>query len=221
MTREGLGGGFKRVIRRGTGARSPRRRAPSPEGAAARMAPARRPAGARLLLVCAGLLAAAAGFVSPEPGEPAESRARQEPRPGNELPAENRAGPPARPPVRRRTPSGLGFPTRSARYPHPDLPEIPGRGGGTEGSAASRAETGAGPGVRLPNVRWKRVAGGAPGRRGECGRGPSARTGAGRANLGRDFGGSSAALRAKFHWLRVNRLFPGVGAEGSWEVGKM
>ncbi|XP_042851784.1 erythroferrone [Panthera tigris] len=62
------------------------------------MAPARRPAGARLLLVCAGLLAAAAGFVSPEPGEPAESRARQEPRPGNELPAENRAGPPARPP---------------------------------------------------------------------------------------------------------------------------
>ncbi|XP_040306270.1 erythroferrone [Herpailurus yagouaroundi] len=62
------------------------------------MAPARRPAGARLLLVCAGLLAAAAGFVSPEPGEPAESRARREPRPGNELPAENRAGPPARPP---------------------------------------------------------------------------------------------------------------------------
>ncbi|GAB5576131.1 adipolin isoform X4 [Prionailurus iriomotensis] len=62
------------------------------------MAPARRPAGARLLLVCAGLLAAAAGFVFPEPGEPAESRARQEPRPGNELPAENRAGPPARPP---------------------------------------------------------------------------------------------------------------------------
>ncbi|KAF3824001.1 erythroferrone [Mirounga leonina] len=65
------------------------------------MAPARRPAGARLLLVCAGLLAAAAGLGSPEPREPADSRARQQPGPGNELPAgpgERRAGPPARPP---------------------------------------------------------------------------------------------------------------------------
>ncbi|XP_070345366.1 erythroferrone isoform X6 [Equus asinus] len=66
------------------------------------MAPARRPAGARLLLVYAGLLAAtAAGLGSPEPGAPAGSRAREEPPPGNELPAgpgESRAGPAARPP---------------------------------------------------------------------------------------------------------------------------
>lgn len=68
------------------------------------MAPARRPAGARLLLVYAGLLAAAAGLGSPEPGAPSRSRARKEPPPGNELPrgpGESRAGPAARPPVRR------------------------------------------------------------------------------------------------------------------------
>ncbi|XP_054406044.1 erythroferrone isoform X2 [Pongo abelii] len=65
------------------------------------MAPARRPAGARLLLVYAGLLAAAAGLGSPEPGAPSRSRAREEPPPGNELPrgpGESRAGPAARPP---------------------------------------------------------------------------------------------------------------------------
>ncbi|XP_048200286.1 erythroferrone [Perognathus longimembris pacificus] len=43
------------------------------------MAPARRPAGARLLLACAALLAAAAGLGSPEPHSPARSRARREP----------------------------------------------------------------------------------------------------------------------------------------------
>ncbi|XP_021520750.2 erythroferrone [Aotus nancymaae] len=60
------------------------------------MAPARRPAGARLLLLYAGLLAAAAaGLGSPEPGAPSRSRAREEPPPGNELPrgpGESRAG---------------------------------------------------------------------------------------------------------------------------------
>ena len=86
------------------------------------MAPARRPAMARLLLVCAGMLAAAAGLGSPEPGEPADSRARQEPGPGNELPAgpgESRAGPPARPLVRSR-----GLPAR-ARSGHlgPQFPQ--------------------------------------------------------------------------------------------------
>ncbi|XP_009181726.1 erythroferrone [Papio anubis] len=63
------------------------------------MAPARRPAGARLLLVYAGLLAAAAGLGSPEPGAPSRSRTREEPSPGNELPwgpGESRAGPAAR-----------------------------------------------------------------------------------------------------------------------------
>ncbi|XP_030772281.1 erythroferrone isoform X2 [Rhinopithecus roxellana] len=63
------------------------------------MAPARRPAGARLLLVYAGLLAVAAGLGSPEPGAPSRSRAREEPSPGNELPwgpGESRAGPAAR-----------------------------------------------------------------------------------------------------------------------------
>ncbi|XP_012413865.1 erythroferrone [Trichechus manatus latirostris] len=50
------------------------------------MAPGRQPAGARPLLVCAGLLvavAAAAGLQSPQPGSPAP----QKPPPGNELPA--------------------------------------------------------------------------------------------------------------------------------------
>ncbi|XP_059249809.1 erythroferrone [Mustela nigripes] len=63
------------------------------------MAPARRPAGTRLLLVCAGLLAAAAGLRSSEPGEPVDGRNRPEPGLGNELPAgpgESRTGPPAR-----------------------------------------------------------------------------------------------------------------------------
>ncbi|XP_047399626.1 erythroferrone isoform X2 [Sciurus carolinensis] len=49
------------------------------------MAPARRPA-ARLLLLCAGLLATAAGLGAPEPGAPAGSPARPPP-PGAELPA--------------------------------------------------------------------------------------------------------------------------------------
>nr|XP_012611156.1 erythroferrone [Microcebus murinus] len=64
------------------------------------MASARRPAGARLLLVYAGLLAAAAGLGSSEPAAPQGSRAGEEPPPGNELPAgpgESRAGPAARP----------------------------------------------------------------------------------------------------------------------------
>uniref|UniRef100_A0A8C8YTZ9 Erythroferrone n=1 Tax=Prolemur simus TaxID=1328070 RepID=A0A8C8YTZ9_PROSS len=63
------------------------------------MASVRRRAGARLLLVYAGLLAAAGGLGSSEPAEPPGSRAREEPPPGNELPAgpgENRAGPAAR-----------------------------------------------------------------------------------------------------------------------------
>ncbi|XP_059023540.1 erythroferrone isoform X2 [Mustela lutreola] len=63
------------------------------------MAPARRPAGTRLLLVCAGLLAAAAGLRSSEPGELVDGRNRPEPGLGNELPAgpgESRTGPPAR-----------------------------------------------------------------------------------------------------------------------------
>uniref|UniRef100_A0A2K5S3X8 Erythroferrone n=1 Tax=Cebus imitator TaxID=2715852 RepID=A0A2K5S3X8_CEBIM len=65
------------------------------------MAPARRPAGARLLLLYAGLLAAAAGLGSPEPGAPSRGRAREEPPPGNELPrgpGESRAGLAAHPP---------------------------------------------------------------------------------------------------------------------------
>ncbi|XP_069399661.1 erythroferrone isoform X5 [Ovis canadensis] len=57
------------------------------------MAPARCPARA-LLLAYASLLAAAVGLGSPEPGAPSGSRAREEPPPGNELPA----GPAARPP---------------------------------------------------------------------------------------------------------------------------
>nr|XP_020732125.1 erythroferrone [Odocoileus virginianus texanus] len=57
------------------------------------MAPARCPARA-LLLAYASLLAAAVGLGSPEPGAPSGSRARDEPPPGNELPA----GPAARPP---------------------------------------------------------------------------------------------------------------------------
>ncbi|XP_077874479.1 erythroferrone isoform X8 [Ictidomys tridecemlineatus] len=49
------------------------------------MAPSRRPAGARLLLVCAGLLTTAAGLGHPEPRAPAGSPAR--PPPGAEPPA--------------------------------------------------------------------------------------------------------------------------------------
>lgn len=172
VTCEGRGGGFKRVIRRGAGARSRRRRAPIPEGAAARMAPARRPAGARLLLVYAGLLAAAAGLGSPEPGEPAESRARREPRPGNELPAENRAGPPARPPVRRRTPRA------SVSPPGARTPRSPGGHGG------QRSVPGGGP---LPSERWARRARGSGETRGVR---PPPLCAAGRrgGDLDRDFG---------------------------------
>ncbi|XP_057602838.1 erythroferrone [Hippopotamus amphibius kiboko] len=57
------------------------------------MAPARCPARA-LMLAYAGLLTAAAGLGSPEPGAPSGSRAREEPPPGNELPAEPAARPP-------------------------------------------------------------------------------------------------------------------------------
>lgn len=67
------------------------------------MAPARRPAGTCLLLVCTGLLAAAAGLRSSGPGEPVDGRNRPEPGLGNELPAgpgESRTGPPARTLVR-------------------------------------------------------------------------------------------------------------------------
>ncbi|XP_059871436.1 erythroferrone [Delphinus delphis] len=68
------------------------------------MAPACCPAGA-LMLAYAGLLAAAAGLGSPEPGAPSGSRAREEPPPGNELPAGSAASPqgwgagPPEPPV--------------------------------------------------------------------------------------------------------------------------
>ncbi|TEA26196.1 hypothetical protein DBR06_SOUSAS18110033 [Sousa chinensis] len=68
------------------------------------MAPACCPAGA-LMLAYAGLLAAAAGLGSPEPGAPSGSRAREEPPPGNELPAGPAASPqgwgagPPEPPV--------------------------------------------------------------------------------------------------------------------------
>ncbi|KAM5268661.1 erythroferrone isoform 2-T2 [Hipposideros larvatus] len=65
------------------------------------MASARRPAGARLLLVCAGLLAAAAGLGPQDLGAPSGSRVREEPRPGNDLPAssgDSRAAPATRPP---------------------------------------------------------------------------------------------------------------------------
>ncbi|XP_033715342.1 erythroferrone isoform X3 [Tursiops truncatus] len=61
------------------------------------MAPACCPAGA-LMLAYAGLLAAAAGLGSPEPGAPSGSRAREEPPPGNELPAGSAASP-LEPPV--------------------------------------------------------------------------------------------------------------------------
>nr|XP_019596439.1 PREDICTED: erythroferrone [Rhinolophus sinicus] len=65
------------------------------------MAPTRRPAGAHLLLLYAGLLAAAAGLVPQDPSAPSGSRVREKPPPGNELPAgsgESRAGPATRPP---------------------------------------------------------------------------------------------------------------------------
>ncbi|XP_022423819.1 erythroferrone isoform X1 [Delphinapterus leucas] len=61
------------------------------------MAPACCPAGA-LMLAYAGLLAAAAGLGSPEPCAPSGSRAREEPPPGNELPAGSAASP-QEPPV--------------------------------------------------------------------------------------------------------------------------
>ncbi|XP_057407848.1 erythroferrone isoform X2 [Balaenoptera acutorostrata] len=72
---------------------SPRRSARRREATAARMAPACCPAGA-LMLAYAGLLAAAAaGLGSPEPGAPSGGRAREEPPPGNELPAGSAARP--------------------------------------------------------------------------------------------------------------------------------
>ncbi|XDC68883.1 hypothetical protein R6Z07F_000056 [Ovis aries] len=60
------------------------------------MAPARCPARA-LLLAYASLLAAAVGLGSPEPGAPSGNRAREEPPPGNELPAGPAAHPPESP----------------------------------------------------------------------------------------------------------------------------
>ncbi|XP_058520290.1 erythroferrone [Ochotona princeps] len=68
------------------------------------MAAARRSPGTRLLLVYVGLLAAvaAAGLASPDSGAPADSRALEEPPPGNEMPvgrAHDGAGPPARVPA--------------------------------------------------------------------------------------------------------------------------
>ncbi|XP_008055925.1 erythroferrone [Carlito syrichta] len=62
------------------------------------MAPPRCPDGALLLLVYAGLLAAAAGLGSREPSAPTGSHPREEPWPEEELPAgpgEGRAGPTA------------------------------------------------------------------------------------------------------------------------------
>ncbi|KAK2108169.1 hypothetical protein P7K49_013334 [Saguinus oedipus] len=109
-SREGARAGARSRARRGIQARykarspgRPRRRAQSHshERTAACMAPARHPTGARLLLLYAGLLAAAAGLGSPEPGAPSRSRAREEPPPGNELPrgpGESRAGLAAHPP---------------------------------------------------------------------------------------------------------------------------
>jgi hypothetical protein len=96
------GEGSKRVIKRGPETRDA---ALGAAGAAARMAPTRRPAGARLLLVCAGLLAAAAVLGAPESGAPAGNRARPEP-PGTELPAGRAESPPVRRGAGRRLPSG-------------------------------------------------------------------------------------------------------------------
>ncbi|XP_013363470.1 PREDICTED: erythroferrone isoform X2 [Chinchilla lanigera] len=59
------------------------------------MAPAHRPAGARLLPVCAGLLLVCAGLGAPGPGG---SHARPQPLPGAPLPAESHARAAARPP---------------------------------------------------------------------------------------------------------------------------
>lgn len=98
------------------------------------------------MLAYAGLLAAAAGLGSPEPGAPSGSRAREEPPPGNELPA----GSAASPQVRRRptTRPGPSAPeTSGPQLPHPEPapPELQGapeaegacfRGGGERGAAS-------------------------------------------------------------------------------------
>lgn len=110
------------------------------------MAPARCPARA-LLLAYASLLAAAVGLGSPEPGAPSGNRAREEPPPGNELPA----GPAAHPPVRGHPacpgPGDLGpQPPRPQRAPlGPQAPR--GRSALASvaaGSGASRARGGRG-----------------------------------------------------------------------------
>ena len=111
-----------------------------------------------LLLAYASLLAAAVGLGSPEPGAPSGSRARDEPPPGNELPA----GPAARPPVRRRParpgPGDLGpQPPRPQLAPlAPRAPRACFRGDGERGVASPR-----GPGLaRLSSLqgRGKRLA---------------------------------------------------------------
>lgn len=108
----------------------PRRRSGSREAPAACMAPTRRPAGAHLLLLYAGLLAAAAGLVPQDPSAPSGSRVREKPPPGNELPAgsgESRAGPATRLPVRRRDaqpahsrPGPTAADTSGPQFPHPE-----------------------------------------------------------------------------------------------------
>ena len=125
------------------------------------------------MLAYAGLLAAAAaGLGSPEPGAPSGGRAREEPPPGNELPA----GSAARPQVRRRptTRPGPSAPeTSGPQLPHPERapPELQGRPGGggrlLPGRwGARRRERGPGLAWVSSFVKWaeKRLAcGGGPG----------------------------------------------------------
>lgn len=139
----------------------PRRRPRRPEASAAHMAPVCCLAGT-LMLVYAGLLAAAASLGSPEPGAPSGSRDREEPPPGNELPA----GPAALPSVRSRPtcrtpaprrPPGLGLPAGSPHLLSSRAPRRRSGGGGgpLSSGAASRAGTWARLGVPLRKVGMK------------------------------------------------------------------
>ncbi|KAM6152757.1 erythroferrone [Erethizon dorsatum] len=97
------------------------------------MAPARRPAGARLLLVHAGLLLVYAGLGAPEP---AGSHAHPQPPPGAPLPAESRIRLAARPPgfqpehpaqePAKKAPTKEGRHTGASQTPPTPPPCIPG-----------------------------------------------------------------------------------------------